>query len=320
MSIPVTPRQLWTRFRDRRHRLAIVLSGGGAMGAFQVGLIEVLARRQVHPDLIVGTSVGAINGAYWALHPGPDVGRRLFAIWSRIRRTSFLSGGRLQMIRNLMGNRDHLYPTHLLAHLLSLYMPPGVQIDQLSVPLAITVCDAVTGERALLRRGSLHQALIASAAIPGIFPPAPADGRLRLDGGVVANCDLEAVAESGLRQAIAVDLSGLRPATPPLNAMDAAGRAVMFTVRRQTDLTLGALAERLSVILVRPQVSGLVQFGDFTQTKTLFKLGQQFGERLCDQHLDPVGNVRPGRLERLEPEPESVSDPAPGLNERPEIA
>jgi NTE family protein len=56
--------------RPRRHRLAVVLSGGAAVGAFQVGVLDTLARRAVVPDLIVGTSIGAIDGAFWAFNPG----------------------------------------------------------------------------------------------------------------------------------------------------------------------------------------------------------------------------------------------------------
>src|SRR5262245_63668687 len=76
----------WLRWW-RPPRLAVVLSGGANLGAFQVGVIDVLARAGLVPDLLVGTSVGAFNAAFWGFHPGPDVGAKLEVIWHGISRS-----------------------------------------------------------------------------------------------------------------------------------------------------------------------------------------------------------------------------------------
>lgn len=287
----------------------MVLGGGATMGAFQVGVIDVMARRGIRPDLIAGTSVGAINGAYWALHPGPEVGAGLYQIWRTCERRLFLPGGRLQLLRSLMANRDHLYPADFVTRILAEHVPAGTRIENLPTRLAVTVCDAGTGKRVVLREGPLHGAVLASSAIPGIFPPVNVDGRLYTDGGVVANLDLEAVAEAGIGQAVAVSLSGFEPAPQPAGMMDMVGRVVMFTLRRQTELVQRALSRRLKVAMIEPLLPGVPQLGDFSQTEQLFELGRRFGEQLVARHLDAAGNVRPGRLERL-PEARPVATPA----------
>jgi NTE family protein len=301
-------RRLLRPLRRQRRPIAVVLSGGGTAGAFQVGVIDALARHGIRPDLIVGTSVGAINGAFWALHPEPDVGGRLYEIWRTCERRLFLPGGRIQVLRSLMGNRDHLYPADMVTRILVEHTPPGMGIEDLPTPLAITLCDAVTGERVVLRQGHLQKAVLASSAIPGIFPPVRLDGRLFMDGGVVANCDLEAAVEAGFGQAIAVALCGFEVPPVPAGMMDILGRTLIFSLRRQTELTKRAVADRLKLAMVQPSLPGIPRLGDFDQTEQLFELGRRYGQELVERCVDPSGNVVPGELERL---------PAPMVAEQP---
>jgi NTE family protein len=307
------------RRRLRRRPLAVVLSGGGTVGAFQVGVIDVLARRGIRPDLIVGTSVGAINGAFWALHLEPDAGARLYEIWQRCERRLFLPGGRLQLLRSLMGNRDHLYPADFVTRVLADHTPPGIGIEDLPTALAITVCDAATGERVVLRQGNLQKAVLASSAIPGIFPPVRMDGRLYMDGGVVANCDLEAATEAGFGQAIAVALCGFAVPVVPVGMMDMVARTVVFTLRRQTELTHQAVSRRLRVGMIQPRLPGIPRLGDFGGTGELFELGRRYGEELVERCIDSAGNIVPGRLEAV-PGPRASGQPAEPGYQQSEIA
>jgi NTE family protein len=283
----------------RRRPLAVVLSGGGTIGAFQVGVIDVLARRGIRPDLIVGTSVGAINGAYWAMHPEPDAGAHLYDIWEKCKRQVFLPGGRLQVLRSLVANRNHLYPSDFVNRLLAQHSPDNARIEEVPVPLAITLCDALTGSRVVLRQGPLRQAVLASSAIPGLFAPVEVDGRQYIDGGVVANCDLEAASEAGVGQAIAIALSGFQPTTPAHGVGDVLGRTLQFMLRRQAELTARTLAGRLDVAFVQPALPTIPRIGEFDHTEELFELGRRYGEVLVDEHMDEYGNVLPGRIERL---------------------
>ena len=323
MSLPPLPFNFRRRRRGRRP-LAVVLSGGGSLGAYEIGVIDTLARRHVVPDLIVGTSAGAINGAYWALHAGGNVAETLLETWQSCRSEELLPGGRLAALRSLLANRNHLYGGRGMARLIARHAPADARLEDLPIPMAITVTDALTGDRVVLREGPLRAAVLASAAIPGIFPPVDVDGRLCIDGGVSANCDLEAVVEAGIDQAIAVALSDYRPDGPPRNLDEVLSRSVLFSLRRQTELTLGAVTGRLQVALLQPTLLHTPPLGDFSKSAELFRLGRLMTEELCDELLDADGNVRAGvvdgvrELRETPLEPEQPQLPVRGRVTRPD--
>src|SRR4051794_6415855 len=137
MSMPPLPFSLRRRRRARRP-LAVVLSGGGSLGAYEIGVIDALVRRNVGPDLIVGTSAGAINGAYWALHQGADAASTLLETWESCRSEELLPGGRLAALRSLLANRSHLYGGRGLGRLVARHAPTGTRLEDLPIPMAIT--------------------------------------------------------------------------------------------------------------------------------------------------------------------------------------
>src|SRR5262245_61586759 len=191
------PKRPWSWLQPTRPRgLAVVFSGGANLGAFQVGVIDVLARAGLVPDLLVGTSVGAFNAAFWAFHPGPDVGTKLEEIWLGIGRSVLLGGHPLLLLPRLL--RGHpLFADSGLVRLVRRALPPEARIEDATHPLEVVVTRALDGTREVLRRGPLESALLASSAIPGLFAPVSIDGTPYVDGGLVANCDLQAVVEAG---------------------------------------------------------------------------------------------------------------------------
>lgn len=280
----------------RRAPLAVVLSGGGNMGAFQAGAIAAIVRRGIVPDLIVGTSVGAINGAVWAFHQGPAAGVELHALWRRASARRVMAPSRVQLVRNIFSART-LFDQQRARRFLESQLPAGATFGEAGVPLAITVADAMTGERVVIRHGPVLEAVLASAAVPGAYHPVTVDGRLCFDGGVVANCDLETVVESGIKQALAIDLLGARPKLAPGGLMEILARSTNFSLRRQTDLIAERLRSSLDVSILRAALDGIVTLGDFSRTEELFALGERAAEAWLDRHLDGRGAVVPGLYE-----------------------
>jgi NTE family protein len=275
---------------------AVVLSGGGNLGAFQVGVIDVLERRGMRPSMLVGTSVGALNAAFWAFDPGPGTADRLLELWCRCGRATLFPEGPVHILRRLALGRDHVQRQHRLARVLGATLGGETRIEEARVPLGIVVVDATTGERHVLRSGRLLPALLASCAIPGLFEPVEIDGRLYMDGGVVANCDVEAAADAGAREAVAIDIGG-EMSGPRRNVLDAMRRAVAFNLRRQTDVVQRLVAGRMRLALLRASLLDPPAFGDFRWTRELCALGRRAGEHLVSAGLDPVGRVRPGLVE-----------------------
>lgn len=286
------------RLLDRRPpRLAVVLSGGGNLGAFQVGVVDAMASRGLQPDLLVGTSVGAINAAFWAFNPGPDAGTRLLDLWRQAAQQPLLRGGRVAILRRLIGRANHLFGAETLASLLQGALAGEARLEEAVIPLAVTVTNAVTGERRVLRSGLVQEALLASSAVPGVFPPVTIEGVAYVDGGVVANLDLTSVAEAGVPQALAVDLMGVHAEAAPIDLWEMLQRSLVFALRRQADLERGAIGGRLQVALLRPRMPSVPLLGDFSRMEEMVVWGRRAGEAFLAAHLDARGRVVPGVLE-----------------------
>ncbi len=288
------------RFRARR-RLAVVLSGGGNLGAFQVGVVDAMAAHGIVPDLLVGTSVGAINAAFWAFNPGPEAGVQLLEIWRQAARQPLLRGGRVAVLRRLIGRANHLFGAETLSSLLHGALPGPVLVEEAEIPLAIAVTQAGTGERRVFRSGPLHDAILASSAVPGVFPPVRVDGVSYMDGGVVANLDLDSVLEAEIGQALAVDVMGLHTEADPVDLWEMLQRSVVFALRTQADLRVRAVAGRARVAVLRPRMPSLPLLGDFRRMEEMVDWGRRAAERFLAAHLDPRGRVIPGLMESEQP-------------------
>ncbi len=290
----------WRPWR-RRRRLAVVLSGGANLGAFQAGVIDVLARAGLEPDLLVGTSVGAFNAAFWAFHPAPDIGDRLREVWLGMRGSVLLGGHPLLALPRLL--RGHyLFADAGLVRLLRATLPPAARLEEAAYPLHIAVTRALEGTREVIRSGPLEAALLASSAIPGMFPPVTIGDSSYVDGGLVANCDLRAVVEAGIEQAVAVDVMGGGFDRPATDVLESATRAVTFMIAHQTDIEIQLWGPRLRLAMVRARLTIPARVDDFVHTQALIDLGRSAGERLLAEHLDARRRVRPGILECTLPE------------------
>ncbi len=286
--------------------MAVVLSGGANLGAFQVGVIDVLARAGLEPDLVVGTSVGAFNAAYWAFHPDADVGARLAEVWLRMSRSILLGGHPLLALPRLLRGGT-LFADAGLARLLRTTLPSGARVEAASYPLGIVVTRAFEGTRKVIRSGPLESAVLASAAIPGMFPPVEIDGSFYVDGGLVANCDLQAVVEAGIEQAVAVDVMRDGFDMPATDLVESVTRGVTFMIAQQTEMAIQLWGPRLRLAMARARLAIPARVDNFMHTQALIDLGRSAGERLLARHLDSRFRVRPGILEVTLPE--TVSEP-----------
>ncbi|MGF1600019.1 MAG: patatin-like phospholipase family protein [Acidimicrobiales bacterium] len=203
MPHPDAPRP--AAFADWPRPLAFVLSGGGAFGPVQVGMLKALRHHGIGPDLIVGTSIGALHGAVVAAH-GPGAVELLEELWSTAdRRVVF--GGRRAMAASLVRTRSLAGVGRLAAIIDRTIDVPT--FEDLGVPFAAVATDALSGEPELLTSGPLRSALLASAAVPGLLPPVVRDGRTYVDGGVAANVPIRQAIAFGARSVVSLD------ATPP---------------------------------------------------------------------------------------------------------
>lgn len=165
---------------------AFVLSGGGSLGSVQAGMVLALAEREIFPDLLVGTSVGAVNAAWLAGHPGREGADALADVWRSVRRSDIFPTGFVTGLRGFVGRRDHLVSSHGLRMLLTRRLT-FTCLEDATIPVHVVASDITTGEEVVLSTGNAVDAVTASAAIPGVFPPVKIGGRVLVDGAVANN-------------------------------------------------------------------------------------------------------------------------------------
>ncbi len=167
-----------------RPRVAFVLSGGGNQAVAQVGMLRALVERDITPDIVVGTSAGALNGVAVAATPTLAGVAQLANVWCDLSGSDVFPGGRITRAWNVVRRGTYLFDSSGLEHLID-HTTPARNFADLEVPLRVVATDLDSGEEVVLASGPLKPALLASAALPGVFPIVAHDDRRLVDGGVV---------------------------------------------------------------------------------------------------------------------------------------
>jgi NTE family protein len=170
--------------------LAFVLPGGAARGATQVGMLLALTELGIRPDVVVGTSVGALNGACFAADATVAGLERIAARWVGAPRAQIFPFSWKRVARNIQRHADHLLPNDGLRRWIEANTAHA-DLDDLPIPVHVVTTDVSTGEPVVLSHGDVVTALLASTAIPRVFPPVEIDGRRLYDGAVAANTPVD---------------------------------------------------------------------------------------------------------------------------------
>jgi NTE family protein len=176
-----------------------VFSGGGSLGAIQVGMIRVLLSAGVRPDFVVGSSVGAINAAYFACAPSLDGVAALERIWVGLRRADIFPFS-VASLFGLIKHPGNVVDPGGLRRLLESNLPCA-RIEETQIPLHI-MATSHGGQAIRLSAGPVVEAILASTAIPGVFPPVEIDGDMLMDGAVAANTPVRLAVELGASRII----------------------------------------------------------------------------------------------------------------------
>ncbi|CAN5291682.1 hypothetical protein BH24ACT10_BH24ACT10_12910 [soil metagenome] len=199
-------------------RTLIVLGGGGALGAFQVGGLLALAEAGIVPDALFGSSAGALNAAFLASDPSVERARQLADWWSDAESRRVLAPGRWTQLRGVAGavasRADALLDERPLRTLVSTHVGAH-DLSELAVPLTVTTTCLDCSRARHHDRGPLADLLVASCSLPGLFPPVRmADGHAHVDGGVLCGVPLEAaLAAAGPDDVVYVLDCALAPVT-----------------------------------------------------------------------------------------------------------
>lgn len=232
-------------------RTAFVLAGGGSLGAVEVGMLHALTEHGVRPDFVVGASAGAINGAYFAADPTPAGVARLDALWRGLIRRHVMPMHFTDLLRIAL-RRDYLVDPSGLRRLLEKHLPYRMLEDAV-IPMHVVATDMQLGREVLISSGPTVEAVLASTAIPGVFPPVRIGGRELIDGGVANNTPISSACKLGAERIVvlptgfACALKGL-----PKSAVGRALHALSLLVARQLVTDIERFSDDVALHVVPP--------------------------------------------------------------------
>jgi len=211
-------------------RVAFVLGGGGHQGAYEVGMLHALLERDIRPDLVVGTSIGGLNGAAIAASPTLDAVDRLRQVWLSLDGESIFGGSLFSGAATLVRSRTYLHSNRPLRAMLEELLP--AKFSDLVVPFQCVAASIEKAAEHWFSDGPLVDAILASAAVPGVLPPVRIDGEHFLDGGIVNSIPISRAVELGAKEIYVLQVGRVeRPLTPPRTPVQVA--VVAFEIARR---------------------------------------------------------------------------------------
>lgn len=246
-------------------KTAFVFAGGGSFGAIQVGMMQALAAHGVAADLVVGSSVGAMNGAYYAGAPTLEGVKKLAEIWRGLTRQDVFPVS-LRSFVSFLWRRDFLISHDGVRKLVEDHLPYR-KLEEAIVPVHIVTTDIVTGETVVLSDGSAAEAIVASTAIPGAFAPVKHKSRFLADGAISSNTPIRVAIDKGAERLIIMP-TGFACAgqEPPVGAVATALHALTLLIARQMTVELQYLESTVEYCVVPPLCPLVGSPYDFTRT------------------------------------------------------
>ncbi|MBM4429668.1 MAG: patatin-like phospholipase family protein [Chloroflexi bacterium] len=253
-----------------QRRVGLALSGGAALGAAHIGVLEVLEEHGIWPHCVAGTSAGSAVGVVYCAGLGlariKEVATELE--WGKLGRVVLPRQGFFD------GSRLEEYLIQLIGDL---------RFDQLYIPFAVAAADILTEELVILREGRLAPAVRASCAAPAVFTPVEHQGRLLVDGGLINNLPVSAVREMGAEYVIAVDLLAPLVANrgPPKTMLE------MLLVSFVTLMRNTHREAELADVVISPDVAEFSPV-DLSNVPILIERGRQAAETVLPRMLDDL--------------------------------
>jgi NTE family protein len=279
--------------RAERPRVAFVLSGGGNQGVAQVGMLRALIERGIVPDVVVGTSAGALNGCAVAYSPTIAGVARLANTWIELSTTDVFPNGRLSRAWNIVRRGTYLFESTGLEALIDRATAARTFAD-LAVPLRVVATDLDSGEEVVLAQGPLRPALLASTALPGVFPFVAHDGRRLVDGGVVNTVPLWHALSGPVDQVYVMNVTGTLHDRALRSPLDVVMASFAHSRNQRFELELRQSHPGVDVIVMpRPR-----------DTRDLFDFSG--AEALIDEAYDLASRALDGLEVPVEPTPERV--------------
>lgn len=274
---------------------AFVFAGGGSLGAIQVGMLQALLEAGERADFVVGSSVGAINAAHFAGAPDLVGVARLARIWTGLRRADVFPLN-LTGVLGLLRHADSIADPRGLRRLIDQNIAFS-KLEDAQVPLHVMATDQ-QGVGVRLSSGPAVDAILASAAVPGIFPPVEINGRRLMDGAIAANTPLRLAVELGATRIVVLPTGyACHLAGPPRGVIASALHAITLLIAWQLMHEIESIPGDVSVHLAPALCPLSVSPYDFTASSRLIERARANTTKWIENN----GLVRQARASELAP-------------------
>jgi NTE family protein len=265
-----------------------VLSGGGSLGAIQVGALQALLEAGIRPDVFVGCSVGGLNAAFMAVEPSLERVQQLRELWLSLDRNDVFPSSRRSVVGHVVRRDMHLYESDGLHRLVSRLVEVRDLAD-LAVPVHIVTTDLETGHPVWWTTGDPHSVLVASASLPALLPPVQLGDSLHVDGGVTCPVPVQRAMELDAGRIWVLDVTGgsLGRRDARMNALDILLMSFAISRYRLAKLEFPATSLRPIIPLPRVEV-GQHELRDFSRTAEFIERGYEAGQKMMAQELTPA--------------------------------
>jgi NTE family protein len=282
------PRLVWP---GRSVHTAFVLGGGGNRGAVQVGMLRALTERGIVPDLLVGTSIGAINAASFAGSPTIEGVYLAADVWRRILVEDVFPRGRFHGTWRYLERREAIYPSDGLRKVIGGFLR-FERLEDSPVPLVVVAARLEDGTEEWINEGPALDCLLASAALPGLFPVIQLGGSHYFDGGVLDNVPVSAALAAGAERVFLLLCGSVDLNVPvfarPYEAMFA-GLSMALHARLKRDLSF--IGPDVDVVVFEAKGIAALEVSDFSKTEQLIDRGYQTARDVLDGY-DEVSRAR----------------------------
>lgn len=262
-------------------KTAFVFAGGGSFGAIQVGMLRALVEHGIEPDLVVGASVGALNCAYFAGNPTAEGVAQLEQIWCQLKRRDVfpVSFGR---IAGLFSRAPSLVEASGLRQLIERHLSYRL-LEQAAIPVHVMATEQLHGGSIRLSSGPAIDAILASCAIPAVYPAVLVGDHYLIDGAIASNTPIMAAVKLGASRLIVLPTGYACALTaPPASAIGNALHALNMLIAHQLVQDLELLAGKVAVLTVPPLCPLAVSPYDFSQAGDLIERAASSTRRWLD--------------------------------------
>jgi NTE family protein len=283
----------------KRIRTAFVLSGGGNLGAIQVGMLRALAERDIVPDVVIGCSVGALNGAAYAADPTLLGIRRMESLWQDIAAPDLMPSSRMPGPLQLIRKGSSLHTNDGLRETIEGLLGHREQFSQLELPFHCVATEVDGAVERWFTEGPLVDPILASAALPAVYPAVEIDGQRFIDGGVVDNVPISRAVDLGAKKiyVLHVGLHG-RPDAAVRRPIDAAMIAYWIARNYRFARDLEQLPKSVEAVVLPPGDRPDIKYDDFGQTAELVAQGYRNSTDYLDE-LSAAEAAEPKLADRL---------------------